>query len=293
MWPLNVSLPNRIIATNQAVQDSLHDTSSYEISGLQSPSRLCKSKQSSSSKAASFKEKCPTEVLQEMEKWTLSETSEAKMKRRKERYEKKKEENKNKMQKESRARGIVVTQTTKSSDPHEYRRSVSNLHGCKLRTIEEVDEVDEHVSIRKELNAARVKMVELQQERDMAVDKATKVSIQLAYLKAITDESRDQMTAQLAENHALIEEMRTMRQQGSPFSPGTFKRVMCQQGPPILPGALTCGFLSAKKDGKSVMASNRSFASSNRSVVSSHRSFASSNRSVVPSNPDVCNPFYN
>jgi hypothetical protein len=273
MWPFNICL----IDTNQAVQDNLYDTS-YEVSGLQSSSRLCNSKQSSSSETVSIKEKCPTEVLQEIEKSTLSETSEAKKKRRKERNEKKKEKTKG------------------SSDPHEYRRSVSNLHGCELRTIEEVDE---HSSIRRELKAVRVKMLELQQERDMAVDKATKASIQLAYLKAETDESRDQLTAQLTESHALVEEMRTMRQQGSPISPispGTFKRSMCQQGSPVLPGALKCGFISGKKGDKSVMSSNRSVEQVGYVVEYVGRvanmSVVPSNRSVVSSNTDARNPFF-
>jgi hypothetical protein len=202
-------------------------------------------------------------VLQENEKMSLSETSEAKKKRRN-------EKKKNKMGMESKTSGIVVTQTTRRSgiDPHEDRRSVSVLtvgqdamfgwqceeyhhyqqqtQSCELRTIEEDDE---HTSIRKELKAARAKVVQLKQERDIAVDKATRVSIQLVDLKVETDKSLDQLTAQLTESHALVEQMRTMRQQGSP-----------------------------------------------RSVVSSNRSVVSSNRSVMSSNADeiveACNPFY-
>jgi hypothetical protein len=264
MWSLNVSLPERIIDTNQAAQGNIDD-SSYDIPGLQLSSRLCKSQQSSSSK--------------KIDELTLFETSEAKKKRRKERSEKKRNKMENKSKK---MRGIFVTQTTKRSDPHEYRRSMlSSFHGCALRTIEEVDE---HCSIREEVKAVRVKMVELQRKRHMAVDnKASKVFIQVACLKAETDESRDQLT----ERHVLVEKMRAMRQQGSP---GSFRRAICQQGSPILPGALKCGFLSERRDVKWDMSSSRSVASSSKSIVSSNRSVMSS--SNADESVDAFNPFY-
>jgi hypothetical protein len=93
------------------------------------------------------------------------------------------------------------------------------------------EDVDEQVSIRKvliaseeaeELKAVQSEMEQAQQERDMAVDKATTASIQLAELKADMDESRDQVT----ESHALIEQMRAlMWQQGSATrSTGAIKR---------------------------------------------------------------------
>mgnify|MGYP000296856355 CR=1 FL=1 len=162
---------------------------------------------------------------------------------------------------ESKTIGIVVTQTTRRSgiDPHEDRRSVSVLtvgqdamfgwqceeyhhyqqqtQSCELRTIEEDDE---HTSIRKELKAARAKVVQLKQERDMAVDKATRVPIQFVDLKGESDKSLDQLT----ESHALVDKMRTMRQQGASMS---------------------------------VVTSNRSVLSSRRSVLSSRRSVTSSN----------------
>jgi hypothetical protein len=55
-------------------------------------------------------------------------------------------------------------------------------------------------SILKELKAVRGELEQLKQEHGTAVDKATKVSIQLAELKAETDESRGQLT----ESHALV-----------------------------------------------------------------------------------------
>ncbi len=54
------------------------------------------------------------------------------------------------------------------SDSHQQQ-----TQSYELRTIEEVEEVDEQLSIRKELEAVRANMVQLKQERDMAVDKAT------------------------------------------------------------------------------------------------------------------------
>jgi peptidoglycan hydrolase CwlO-like protein len=82
------------------------------------------------------------------------------------------------------------------------------------------EEVCEQPSIREELKAVQGELDQLQQERDMAVDKATKVSIQLAELKAETDESR----GQLAENHAHIEQMRALWPQGSSSSTGASNR---------------------------------------------------------------------
>jgi hypothetical protein len=149
------------------------------------------------------------------------------------------------------------------SDSHQQQ-----TQSYELRTIEEVEEVDEQLSIRKELEAVRANMVQLKQERDMAVDKATRVSIQLVDLKVETDESLDQVTAQLTESHALVEQM------------------MCQQGTPI----------KREMSNRSIMSSNRSVASSNRSVASSNRSVVSSSRSVMSSNAEqiveASNPFY-
>jgi hypothetical protein len=84
------------------------------------------------------------------------------------------------------------------------------------------EKADEQLSIRNELKAIRCELEQEQQERDMAVDKATAVSIQLAELKAEKDESRDQST----ESRALIEQSRAlMRQQGSAtLSTGAIKR---------------------------------------------------------------------
>ena len=78
------------------------------------------------------------------------------------------------------------------------------------------EEVYEQPSICEELKAVQGELEQLQQERDMAVDKATKVSIQLAELKAETDESH----GQFAENHAPSEQMRALWPQGSSSSTG-------------------------------------------------------------------------
>lgn len=177
---------------------------------------------------------------------------------------------------------------------------LSKVKSCGLRTIEEVGELS---LIRTELEAFRVAMMQLQKERDMAVDKSTKVSILLVDLMDETDESCDQLT----ESHALVEQRRTPCQQCSPTSsPGALKRVLCQQGSPISPKALKCGSFSAKKDdtsimsfmllNKSLMSSNKSARSSNKSVTSSNRSFTSSTKSVNSSNGNkivaASNPFY-
>jgi hypothetical protein len=106
-------------------------------------------------------------------------------------------------------------------------------------------EVDEHFLIRKELQGVRGEMEQLQQERDMAIGKATKVSIQLAELKAETDESIDQ----LAENRAQVEQMREKYQQSSPISlrGASFKRAMSQRGLLSSPGDLKRSFSWRKK----------------------------------------------
>ena len=68
----------------------------------------------------------------------------------------------------------------------------------------------------------RGELEQAQQERDMAVDKATAVSIQLAELKAEKDGSRDQSTV----SHALIEQMRARmwQQSSATVSKGAIKR---------------------------------------------------------------------
>jgi hypothetical protein len=92
---------------------------------------------------------------------------------------------------------------------------------------------------RNDLKAVLEELGQLKQERDMAVEKATMVSIQLAELKAETDESRDQLT----ESHAVIEQMRTLCQKGG--------------SPPSSTGAIKRGFFwKNKKDEKSDMSPN-------------------------------------
>jgi hypothetical protein len=85
-----------------------------------------------------------------------------------------------------------------------------------------------------ELKAVRGELEQAQQERDMAVDKATAVSIQLAELKAEKDESRDKST----ESHALIEQMRAlMWQRGSAnISTGAIKRGFFWKKDDVKPG---------------------------------------------------------
>jgi hypothetical protein len=95
---------------------------------------------------------------------------------------------------------------------------------------------DEWTIIRKELKAVRSELEQSKQERDMAVDKTTKVSIQLAELKAETDKSRGQLT----ESQALIAQMRSLWQHNSPGSTVDIKRAF---------------FWSSKKDDKPTMSS--------------------------------------
>jgi hypothetical protein len=90
-------------------------------------------------------------------------------------------------------------------------------------------EDDEQLATREEVAAIREELAQLQQERDMAVERVTTVAMQLAELRADADESRDQLT----ETQALIERLQAARQQSSSNSIGTFFR--------------------AKKDAKSVM----------------------------------------
>lgn len=92
-------------------------------------------------------------------------------------------------------------------------------------------EVDEQLAMREELAAVREELAQLQSERDMAVGKATKLSIQLAELRAESDEFRDQ----LSECNALIEHLRNTNQSSS-NSVGGSKR----------------GFFWGKKDDKSL-----------------------------------------
>jgi hypothetical protein len=100
------------------------------------------------------------------------------------------------------------------------------------------EEADEQFLIYNELKAVRGELEQAQQERDMAVDKATAVSIQLAELKAEKDESRDQST----ESHALIEQMRAL---------------MWQRGSATIPTEATKrGFFWKKDDVKPGMSSN-------------------------------------
>jgi hypothetical protein len=106
------------------------------------------------------------------------------------------------------------------------KRECDILEAIKVANPFASEEVDVQPSIREELKAVQGELEQLQQERDMAVDKATKVSVQLAELKAETD---------LAESHALIEQMRALRAQGSSSSTGAINR----------------GFLWSKKDDKS------------------------------------------
>lgn len=91
------------------------------------------------------------------------------------------------------------------------------------------DESDELLTTREEVEVIREELAQLQHERDMAVERVTTVAIQLAELRAGTDESRDR----LAESLALIERLKAERQQSSSSSIGSF--------------------LWAKKDAKSVM----------------------------------------
>jgi hypothetical protein len=86
----------------------------------------------------------------------------------------------------------------------------------KLKKEEETNpfagkEVDEQLEMREELAAVREELDLLQSERDMAVGKATKLSIQLAELRAESDEFRDQ----LSECNALIEHLRSTNQSSS------------------------------------------------------------------------------
>jgi hypothetical protein len=108
------------------------------------------------------------------------------------------------------------------------------------------EEVIKQFSIRKELlaseeaeevKAIRGELKQAQQERDMAVDKATAVSIQLAELKAETDVSCDQLT----ESRALIEQMRALMWQQDPATRST--------------GAMH-GFFWSKDDDKPSMSPN-------------------------------------
>jgi hypothetical protein len=92
-------------------------------------------------------------------------------------------------------------------------------------------QVDEQLAMREELAAVREELELLLSERDMAVGKATKLSIQLAELRAESDEFRDQ----LSECNALIEHLRNTNH-GSPNSVGGGKR----------------GFFWGKKDDKSL-----------------------------------------
>jgi hypothetical protein len=92
------------------------------------------------------------------------------------------------------------------------------------------NEDDEQIATtREEVAAIREELAQLQQERDMAVERVTTVAIQLAELRADTDESRDQLT----ESRAIMERLQAAKQQSSSNSIGNF--------------------LWAKKDAKSVM----------------------------------------
>jgi hypothetical protein len=91
--------------------------------------------------------------------------------------------------------------------------------------------------IRKELKAVRGELEQSKHERDMAVDKTTKVSIRLAELQAETDESRGKLT----ESQALIAQMRALWQLNSPSSAVDIKRAF---------------FWSSKKDDKPTLSSN-------------------------------------
>jgi hypothetical protein len=121
------------------------------------------------------------------------------------------------------------------------------LKAGKTTNLFASEDVDEQHSIRKvliaseeaeELKAVRGELEQAQQERDMAVDKATAASIQLAELKAETDESRDQLT----ESHALFEQMRALmwQEKSATSSNGAIKR----------------GFVWSKDNGKPGMSSN-------------------------------------
>jgi hypothetical protein len=81
-------------------------------------------------------------------------------------------------------------------------------------------QVDEQLQMREELAAVRDELDILQSERDKAVDKATKLSIQLAELRAESDEFRDQ----LSECHAMIEHLRNSNHHSSSSSVGGSKR---------------------------------------------------------------------
>jgi hypothetical protein len=70
------------------------------------------------------------------------------------------------------------------------------------------EQVDEQLANREELAAVRKELELLQGERDKAVGKATKLSIQLAELRCESDEFRDQ----LSECYALIEQLRATHQ---------------------------------------------------------------------------------
>jgi hypothetical protein len=78
----------------------------------------------------------------------------------------------------------------------------------------------QQLSIRDELKTIRGELEQARQERDMAVDKATAVSIQLAELKAEKDESRDQST----ESHVEQMRARMWQQSSATVSTGAIKR---------------------------------------------------------------------
>jgi hypothetical protein len=95
------------------------------------------------------------------------------------------------------------------------------------------DEVDDQLANRQELAAVRKELDSLRYERDIAVERATNVSIQLAELRAETDETRDQ----LIECMALIEHLKARRQSSSNSVGSNTSKL---------------GFLWAKRDSKSV-----------------------------------------
>lgn len=121
-------------------------------------------------------------------------------------------------QKATRERDLVETgNTAKTSASEEFDEQ------CSIRkALIASEKADEQCSILQELKAVRGELKQAQQDRDMAIDKATMASVQLAEHKAETDVSRDQWT----ESHALIEQMRAlMWQQGSTkSSTGAIKR---------------------------------------------------------------------
>jgi chromosome segregation ATPase len=96
------------------------------------------------------------------------------------------------------------------------------------------DDADEQLANRQELTAVRKELESLRYERDRAVERATNVSIQLAELRAETDETRDQ----LVECLALLEHLKAQRQQSSSSSVGS--------------STSKFSFLWAKRDSKSV-----------------------------------------